>query len=243
MEEDLLLWKGHLTKFGYTSFKEYQKEAIQSIQLGRDVIVMQPTGSGKSLCFQLPSLFDPKQIVVVVSPTISLINSQIEGLRNLNIDAIALGRPSGNDSYANYKRVFCNDGKTPQPALVYMTPEHFANHASFDLMKCTTKIKMIVLDEVHKMFDRNTEFRSSYEVFKRIKSDFADVLIMALTATLTESQFLSLCDDYLHNPVVIKGTVNRKNIKFHIKPYVAKKTKKQSGNESSLNDGMWDICA
>ena len=57
-EDDLIVWKGHLTKFCLNSLNDFQIQAIQSVQLGRDVIVVQPTGSGKSLCFQLPSLFE-----------------------------------------------------------------------------------------------------------------------------------------------------------------------------------------
>ena len=67
-EDDLILWKGHLTKFGLNSLNDFQIQAIQSVQLGRDVIVVQPTGSGKSLCFQLPSLFEREKFVVVITP-------------------------------------------------------------------------------------------------------------------------------------------------------------------------------
>ena len=67
-EDDLILWKGHLTKFGLNSLNDFQIQVIQSVQLGRDVIVVQPTGSGKSLCFQLPSLFEREKFVVVITP-------------------------------------------------------------------------------------------------------------------------------------------------------------------------------
>ena len=78
------------------------------------MIVVQPTGSGKSLCFQLPSLFDCEKYVVVVSPTISLINSQIEGLKKVNIDAIALGRPARKDAQLNHDRLFNSNVLFPQ---------------------------------------------------------------------------------------------------------------------------------
>ena len=90
IKEDLIVWRGHSTRFGLSKFENFQLHAIQSVCLGRDTIVVQPTGSGKSLCFQLPSLIDRKKFVVVVSPTISLINSQIEGLKSLGIDAFSL---------------------------------------------------------------------------------------------------------------------------------------------------------
>ena len=84
---DSIVWKGHLTRFGLNSLNDFQMHAILSVQLGRDTIVVQPTGSGKSLCFQLPSLFDHQKFVVVVTPTISLINSQIEELKKLRCNS------------------------------------------------------------------------------------------------------------------------------------------------------------
>ena len=89
--------------------------------------MVQPTGSGKSLCFQLPSLIDRKKFVVVVSPTISLINSQIEGLKSLGIDAFSLGRAAGIESHLNHERIFSADSKRSFPSVVFMTLEHFVN--------------------------------------------------------------------------------------------------------------------
>jgi superfamily II DNA helicase RecQ len=76
------------------------------VNLGHDVIVVQQTGSGKSLCFQLPYLFDSKKIVVVITPAISLINLQLESLHQLDIDAITLDRAAGPDANVNHLRVF-----------------------------------------------------------------------------------------------------------------------------------------
>ena len=132
-EDDLIIWKGHLTKFGLNSLNDFQIQAVQSVQLGRDVIVVQPTGSGKSLCFQLPSLFEREKFVVVITPTISLINSQIEGLKKVNIDAIALGRPAGQDAQQNHDRLFNNDNVSSFPSIVFTTPEHFVNRVCYNL--------------------------------------------------------------------------------------------------------------
>ena len=236
-EEDLIVWKGHLTKFGLSSLNEFQMQAIQSVQLGRDTIVIQPTGSGKSLCFQLPALFDRHKFVVVVSPTLSLINSQIEGLTRLNIDAIALGRAAGPNAQTHHDRLFANDDRNQSPSIVFMTPEHFVKNECYNLQRMKECIKLIVLDEVHKMFDRNADFRSSYEYFKDIKKTFSGVPVMTLTATLNQSQLQNLCESYLETPVLIKGSIDRNNIKINIKPYVqSKKRSNSSGcSESSSN--------
>jgi superfamily II DNA helicase RecQ len=174
------------------------------VNISHDVIVEQQTESGKSLCFQLPSLFDGKKIVVVITPTISLINSQLESLRKLDIDAIALGRAVGPDANVNHLRVFHNDGKSSLPAIVYMTPEHFANSVSCILEDCKSSIKLLVLNEVHKMFDRHSEFRSSYDCLNNIKEHFPDVPVMALTATLDNVQLKSLCEHYLKKQLSLK---------------------------------------
>ena len=146
----MILWKGHLTKFGLNSLNDFQIQAIQSVQLGRDVIFVQPTGSGKSLCFQLPFLFEREKFVVVITPTISLINSQIEGLKKVNIDAIALGRPAGQDAQRNHDRRFNNNNGSSFPSIVFTTPGHFVNRVSYNLERIKTNVKLLVLDEVHK---------------------------------------------------------------------------------------------
>ena len=245
-ENDLMVWKGHLTKFGLNSLNDFQIQAIQGVQLGRDVIVVQPTGSGKSLCFQLPSLFERgKKMVVVISPTISLINSQIEGLRKVNIDAIALGRPAGEEAQLNHDRLFNSDSGTSYPSIVFMTPEHFVNRVSYNLERIRKNVKLLVLEEVHKMFDRNSDFRSSYDFFKGIKESFSCVPVMTLTATLSQAQLESLCADYLKNPVLIKGSINRSNVKLNIKSYVIsrKKTKSSSDEKTNRKEEMWSQCA
>ena len=78
---------------------------------------------------------------------------------------------------------------------------------------------MLVLDEVHKMFDRSSKFRSCYDSFKTLKNEFHDVTIMALTATLNEPHLVDLATNYLRSPVLIRGSVNKKNTKLNIEYY------------------------
>ena len=86
---------GYLARFGHSSLKQFQKHAIQAVELCRDSIIIQPTASGKSVCFQLPSLFDDKLTTVVVCPTISLINSHVKNLKLHGIECSSLGPSSG----------------------------------------------------------------------------------------------------------------------------------------------------
>ncbi|CAB4040522.1 ATP-dependent DNA helicase, family [Paramuricea clavata] len=215
---------------------------IQLFGRGIDTIVVQATGSGKSLCFQLPSLFDRQKFVVVVTPTISLINSQIEELKKLNIDAIALGRSAGQDAQRNDDRLFYNNGTSPLPSLVFMSPEHFVNRVCYSLGENKESIKLLVLDEMHKMFDRNSNFRLCYDFFKGIKERFPCVPVMALIATLSKGQLQSLCVDYLQNPVLIKSLINRSNIKLNIKSYVHTKKSKSSADGKLKFEGRNLVC-
>ena len=215
-----LLWNGHLTKFGLSSLKQFQLEAIRAVEKNKDVIIIQKTGSGKSLCYQLPSLFDKKKTTVVICPTISLINSQLENLVEYNITAVAAGPNFQMDT------LFLNEEALP--ALIYTTPEYFLNKLKYRLS--ADKLKLIVIDEVHKVFDRHENFRASYDTLSELHKEFPLVPVMALTATLDEEQLRSLCSSYLDNPVLIRASVNRENIKLNICKYKPKKALK--GNTS-----------
>ena len=90
-ESTHLIWKRHLTKFKLSSFRRFQLDAIRTVEAKRDVTFIQKTGSGKSICFQVRSLFENDKTVLVICPTISLIHSQVESLKGLGIDAVAAG--------------------------------------------------------------------------------------------------------------------------------------------------------
>ena len=181
---------------------------------------MQKTGSGKSLCYQIPSLFDKNKTTVVICPTISLINSQLESLQHHSINAVAAGPNFEMDETVLYQEEL--------PSLIYTTPEFYENKLKFSLT--SEKLKLVVIDEVHKVFDRNINFRSSYNSLTTIHDEFPTVPIMALTATLDEDQLHSLCSLYLNKPVLIRDSVNRPNIKLNMCRYKPKRTCK--GNEN-----------
>ena len=126
------------------------------------VIVVKKTGSGKSLCYQLPSLFKNDKTTVVICPTISLINSQLESLRSNNINAVAASPNFEMDVSVLFEEEL--------PPLIYITQEFFENKLKFSLN--SEKVKLVVIDEVHKVFDRNDSFRSSYNSLTRIHTNF-----------------------------------------------------------------------
>lgn len=218
-----LIWKGHLTRFNLSSFKPFQIDAINAVESGKDTVVIQPTGSGKSLCYQLPALFDCDLITIVVCPTLSLINSQIQDLSSKKIEAASVGPLTGGS------KLQCADivEDADLPHLLFTTPEYFETKLKSQIMKMKDKLKLLVLDEVHKMFDRTTNFRECYDSIKSLKDDFSETPIMALTATLSDQQLRELCTDHLRKPVLLRSSVNKKNIKINVERY-----KKASGKSS-----------
>ena len=82
----------------------------------------------------------------------------MEGLRKVNIDAIALGRPAGQEAQLNHHRLFNSDSATSYPTLLFMTPEHFVIRVYYNLERIRKNVQLLVLDEVHKMFDHNSDF-------------------------------------------------------------------------------------
>ena len=115
------LWTRYLARFGHSSLKPFQKDAIQTVELSRDSIIIQPTASGKSICFELTSLFDERLFTVEVCPTISLINSHVENLKLNNIACSSLGPSSGGALLQSLSSC----GKDELPPLIFTTPEIF----------------------------------------------------------------------------------------------------------------------
>ncbi len=220
-----ILWRGHLTQFGLSKLKEFQKDAIQAVELKRDSVIIQPTAKGKSLCYQLPALFEKGSVTVVVCPTISLINSQIENLKSNNIDAVSVGPASGGSPLQSVAAA----EKSSLPPILFTTPEYFDKKLKNELVTMKENIKLLVLDEVHKMFDRSSNFRACYDTFKSVKDEFQDTPIMALTATLNDSQLIDLCKNYLRRPVLVRSSVNKRNVKINIEHYDT--VRKSSGKD------------
>ena len=95
----------------------------------------------------------------MISPTLSLINLQIEGLARLHIDTIALGSAAGRNSQIYHDRLFANDDRKLSPSIVFTTSEHFVKNECHNLLRMEEYIKLKVLHEFLKMVDRNADFR------------------------------------------------------------------------------------
>ena len=98
-KEQEIIWKGHLISFGLSSLKAFQLDAVNAVESKMDAVVIQPSGSGKSLCYQLPALCDCSRFTVVICPNLSLISSQLRGLQSEGIDAASIGSLSGRSNF------------------------------------------------------------------------------------------------------------------------------------------------
>ena len=104
------------------NFKEFQLEAIELLQTGKDIVIVQPTGSGKSLYYTVPALLNPRKITLVIEPVVAIITNQVLSLRAKGIDAVALGRAAGANKLTNFRRVFKSFDDVP--VMGFCTPEY-----------------------------------------------------------------------------------------------------------------------
>ncbi|PKA45982.1 Mediator of RNA polymerase II transcription subunit 34 [Apostasia shenzhenica] len=212
--------------FGITSYRANQREIINALMSGRDVLVIMAAGGGKSLCYQLPAvLLDG--IALVVSPLLSLIQDQVMGLSALGIPACMLtSTTSKDDEKFIYKALEKGDVELK---ILYVTPEKISKSKRFmsKLEKChkAGRLSLISIDEAHCCSQWGHDFRPDYKNLGILKIQFPQVPLIALTATATYKVQIDLME-MLHIPKCIKfeTTVNRPNLfyKVHVKSPISK---------------------
>lgn len=167
-------------KFGFDNFKPIQEKAIKKILKNEDLLVVLPTGSGKSLIYQLPSLI-MSGVTIVISPLIALMQDQVASLNLNGISAKMLS--SSNTSEENSQTIKeLIEGKLK---LLYVAPERFVNESFLQILK-KVDINFFVIDEAHCVSEWGHEFRDDYRKLSLIKERFKDTPITAFTATATK---------------------------------------------------------
>lgn len=165
--------------FGHRSFRLGQQEAIRDLLNGKPVVLVMPTGSGKSLCFQLPALLLPG-ITIVISPLIALMNDQVEGLVRKGIAATYLNSSlSPGQMQARLEQIAL--GKTK---LVYVAPERLRNPAFIDALS-RVETSLVTVDEAHCISQWGHDFRPDYLSIRRFLSLMPNARTIAVTATAT----------------------------------------------------------
>ncbi len=169
-----------LTKhFGFSTFHAGQREPIEAILNGTDTVVVMPTGAGKSICFQLPAMI-LDGITLVVSPLISLMKDQVDGLTERGLPATSLNSSLSTEEVAD-RIADLRQGKT---RLVYVAPERFRNKG-FQNLLADLKVALIAIDEAHCISQWGHDFRPDYIRLGSVVKQFPYARVMALTATAT----------------------------------------------------------
>jgi len=163
--------------FGFEAFRPGQAEIVAAILDGRDVLAVMPTGSGKSLCYQLPALVRDG-LTVVVSPLIALMRNQVAQLCGYGIAAAALN--SANDAAEN--RAILDRIARGELRLVYVAPERLVKPETLDLLK-RAKIALLAVDEAHCISQWGHDFRPEYAALGAVQAELGGVQTVAFTAT------------------------------------------------------------
>jgi ATP-dependent DNA helicase RecQ len=165
------------TTFGFDAFRSGQAEIVTAILDGRDVLAVMPTGSGKSLCYQLPALLR-EGLTIVVSPLIALMRNQVAQLCGYGVAAAALN--SANDAAEN--RSVLDRIARADLRLVYIAPERLVRSETLELLK-RAKPGLLAVDEAHCISQWGHDFRPEYAALGRVQSELGGVQTVAFTAT------------------------------------------------------------
>ncbi len=168
-----------LNRFGLEDFRKGQEQVISHIIAGHDCLCVMPTGGGKSLCYQLPSLVRPG-LTIVVSPLIALMKDQVDALSNRGISATLINSTL-TTAEQNQRLEHVAGGHY---SMVYVAPERLRNSRFLDAIR-TTPIQLLAVDEAHCISEWGHDFRPDYQRLGRFREALGGVQTVALTATAT----------------------------------------------------------
>ena len=167
--------------FGFDTFRPGQAAAVDAVLGGRNVLSVMPTGSGKSLCFQVPALV-LGGLTIVVSPLVALMQDQVAALKLVGVAADTINSSrSREDNVAAWRRAASGETR-----LLYLSPERLMTEQMLSALR-KLPVRLIAIDEAHCISQWGPAFRPDYEALSRLRELFPDVPIMALTATADEN--------------------------------------------------------
>ncbi len=205
--------------WGFSSFRPLQREAMQAILAGRDSVVVLPTGGGKSLCFQAPAIVLPSDgrrgFALIVSPLISLMKDQVDGLR---VDGVAASFLNSTQTHDERDAVIASV-RDDRCRLLYVSPERLVGEGSqgFRRLLQQAGVRFIAIDEAHCISQWGHDFRPEYRQLGRLRDDFPEVSLHAFTATATERVRRDIVTELrLQDPEVLVGSFDRPNLTYRV---------------------------
>lgn len=199
--------------FGFDSFRPNQREAVEAVVGGKDVFVLMPTGGGKSLCYAVPSVM-MDGLTVVVSPLISLMKDQVDGLRANGIAAAFLNSSLSESDQAEVMRQV----EAGELRLLYVAPERLVQ-PQFVAWLQSLKLNFFAVDEAHCISQWGHDFRPEYRQMSLLKKQFSRVPVMALTATATDRVRQDIVRQLrLADPLTLVASFFRPNLHYSVEP-------------------------
>lgn len=202
--------------FGHENFRGNQEAIVQSLLDGHDIFVLMPTGGGKSLCYQLPSLM-MDGLAIVVSPLIALMKNQVDAIRHMN----------ESDSVAHYLNssltkketdLVKNDIRQGKTKLLYVAPESLTKEDNIEFLK-SIKISFYAVDEAHCISEWGHDFRPEYRKIRPIVDEIGRAPIIALTATATEKVRADIKKNLeIDDALEFTSSFNRPNLYYEVCP-------------------------
>src|SRR5437764_8086563 len=224
--------------FGYDEFRPLQQEIISDALAGRDVLVLMPTGGGKSLCFQLPAL-TRDGLTIVVSPLISLMKDQVDALQTSGIPATYLNSTLDRQgAVARWRGLHRGEYR-----MLYVAPERLMLDTFLE-RAVNWNIAQFAIDEAHCISEWGHDFRPEYRELKKLRTHFPDVPVMALTATATERVRADIIKElHMREPRCYVASFNRPNLTYRVFPKTAPHEQLLVLVRSRRNDSGIGYCA
>lgn len=205
--------------FGFDTFKGNQEAIIRNLLAGNDTFVLMPTGGGKSLCYQLPSLI-LDGTAIVISPLIALMKNQVDAMRNFSAeDGVAhFINSSLNKTAIDQVKTDILSGKTK---LLYVAPESLTKEENIDFLK-QVNVSFYAVDEAHCISEWGHDFRPEYRRIRPIFNEIGVRPVIALTATATPKVQHDIQKNLgMLEATVFKSSFNRPNLYYEVRPKTA----------------------
>ena len=199
------------THWGYDGFLPLQQEAIQCVLEDRDSVVVLPTGGGKSLCFQAPAVIRPG-VGLVVSPLISLMKDQVDGLNAAGVAAACLNSSMEPDErYGVFEAL-----REGELKLLYVAPERLVQPGMLETL-AESNVSLVAVDEAHCISQWGHDFRPEYRQLRLLKEALPGTAVHAYTATATEQVRDDIVEALgLSDPGVLVGSFDRPNLAYKV---------------------------